>query len=180
MALTKSLPIGSKNFTGSTIVTSRSSLFKDIDLSFDIKPGVKQTNGNFKGDVYKKNEIAAVKQSVQNLILTNYYEKPFQPFFGGNIRSMLFENMEAYDKLTMTGMIFDAITVWEPRAKVEEIKYVEGADVTVVRVPSLKVNQERIYNENLSDKNTISVTIVFRIQDIEELIQVTTNLNRLR
>ena len=37
------------------------------------------------GDIYKKQDVAAVIQSVGNILLTNHNEKPFDPFFGGNI-----------------------------------------------------------------------------------------------
>ena len=38
-----------------------------------------------------KNE-AAIKESVKNIVLYNFYEKPFDPGFGGNIIGLLFEN----------------------------------------------------------------------------------------
>ena len=38
-----------------------------------------------------KNEDA-IKASVKNIVLYNFYEKPFDPFFGGNIIGLLFEN----------------------------------------------------------------------------------------
>ena len=63
-------------------LVSRSRGFSDLDLLFANKPN---------GEIYKKIDAAAVKQSVKNLVLTNYYEKPFQPYFGTNIRDMLFE-----------------------------------------------------------------------------------------
>ena len=50
----------------STIRTSRVSTFNDIDLTFEKKPS---------GDVYKKSDAAAVKQSVKNIISTNRLEK---------------------------------------------------------------------------------------------------------
>ena len=45
--------------------TSRSVSYKDIDLTFAAKAS---------GDVFKKNDAAAVKQSVKNVILTNFGE----------------------------------------------------------------------------------------------------------
>ena len=35
----------------------------------------------------------AVKESIKNLILTDRGERLMQPYIGGNIRAMLFENM---------------------------------------------------------------------------------------
>ena len=59
--------------------------YKDLDLFFSRKNG---TN-----DIEKITDIEAVKRSVRNLVLTNFYEKPFHPEIGSGIRNMLFENM---------------------------------------------------------------------------------------
>ena len=45
----------------SSILTSREKKYSDIDLLFDKKPS---------GDIYKKQEAAAVKQSVKNIVST--------------------------------------------------------------------------------------------------------------
>ena len=59
MARVRSFEDGNLN---STIRTSRLQNFSDIDLLFDKKPS---------GDIYKKTDAAAVKQSVKNIISTN-------------------------------------------------------------------------------------------------------------
>ena len=61
-----------------TLVTARNRVFKDIDLSIAKKPS---------GDIFKKQDAAAVKQSVKNILLTNRNEKPFTPNFGGDLNS---------------------------------------------------------------------------------------------
>ena len=66
----------------SSIIGSRTKVYKDIDLTFAAKPS---------GEIFKKTDAAAVKQAVKNLMLTNYFEKPFQPLFGANLRDMLFD-----------------------------------------------------------------------------------------
>ena len=48
--------------------------YKDLDLFFSRKNG---TN-----DIEKITDIEAVKRSVRNLVLTNFYEKPFHPEIG--------------------------------------------------------------------------------------------------
>ena len=84
----------------SSIITSRSKIFRDIDLSFTAKPN---------GEIYVKRDAAAVTQALKNLIQTNYYEKPFQPFFGGNIRSMLFELADEESEDELREQIIDPI-----------------------------------------------------------------------
>ena len=52
--------------------TDRSSqVYSDIDLFFGPKIGSK--------DISKLTDFTAVKRSVRNLVLTNFYEKPFHP-----------------------------------------------------------------------------------------------------
>ena len=43
------------------------------------------------GDVVVRTDAEAVKRSVRNIILTNHYERPFKPGFGGSIRELLFD-----------------------------------------------------------------------------------------
>ena len=62
-------------------------VFKDIPLSFTAHP----VTGNVKALTNRD----AVKQSVKNIVLTNFYERPYSPNLGGNILSQLFENMDS-------------------------------------------------------------------------------------
>lgn len=83
MAVTKSLSIEDRNLNSITrIVSKKTTAYKDIDLTMTPKSN---------GDIFKKVDAAAVKQAVKNLILTNWYEKPFKPYFGSNIAGLLFE-----------------------------------------------------------------------------------------
>ena len=68
------------NLSVSTLIGTRTKLYKDIDLTFANKPS---------GEIFKKESAAAVKQAVKNLMLTNHFEKPFQPRFGANFRDLL-------------------------------------------------------------------------------------------
>ena len=61
-----------------------------------------------------KNE-AAIKESVKNIVLYNFYEKPFDPFFGGNIIGLLFENSTPTMVLEVKNRIEQSIEINEPR-----------------------------------------------------------------
>ena len=61
-----------------------------------------------------KNE-AAIKESVKNIVLYNFYEKPFDPFFGGNIIGLLFENSTPTMELEVKSRIERSIEIYEPR-----------------------------------------------------------------
>lgn len=89
MALKRVTP----GLTDTTLVTGKKIRNSDIDLTFNTKAGALNEEGVMQGDIYKKHDAAAVIQAVENILLTNHFEKPFNPFFGGNLRAMLFETV---------------------------------------------------------------------------------------
>ena len=86
-------------------LTSKS--FKDFSLTFD-KNAV--TN-----DILALKNEAAIKESVMNIVLYNFYEKPFDPFFGGNIIGLLFENSTPTMELEVKNRIENSVEIHEPR-----------------------------------------------------------------
>ena len=86
-------------------LTSKS--FRDFSLTFE-KNAV--TN-----DILALKNEAAIKESVKNIVLYNFYEKPFDPFFGGNIIGLLFENSTPTMELEVKNRIEQSIEVHEPR-----------------------------------------------------------------
>ena len=81
--------------------------FRDFSLTFE-KNAV--TN-----DILSLKNEAAIKESVKNIVLYNFYEKPFDPFFGGNIIGLLFENSTPTMVLEVKNRIERAIEIYEPR-----------------------------------------------------------------
>lgn len=148
MATTRVLAKEDGNLSQSTLIGSRRKEYKDIDLSFTAKPN---------GEIFVKKEAAAVKQAVKNLILTDYFEKPFEPFYGGNIRALLFELADDEVEEETRENIIRAINAYEPRAIVREV--------------SVSYQEER---------NSISIYIEFQVINTEEVVTFTTSLSRLR
>lgn len=148
MATTRVLAKEDGNLSQSTLIGGRRKEYKDIDLSFTAK-----TNG----EIFVKKEAAAVKQAVKNLILTDYFEKPFEPFYGGNIRALLFELADDEVEEETRENIIRAINAYEPRAIVREV--------------SVSYQEER---------NSISIYIEFQVINTEEVVTFTTSLSRLR
>ena len=72
--------------------------------------------------------IEAVINSVKNLILTNHYERPFQPDLGSNIRRLLFENADAITASLLEREIQQTIENFEPRARVKDIRVIAKFD----------------------------------------------------
>ena len=86
-------------------LTSKS--FRDFSLTFE-KNAV--TN-----DILALKNEAAIKEAVKNIDLYNFYEKPFNPFFGGNIIGLLFENSTPSMELEIKNRIEQSIETQEPR-----------------------------------------------------------------
>lgn len=124
-------------------------VFKDIPLSFTAHP----VTGNVKALVNRD----AVKQSVKNIVLTNFYERPYSPNLGGDIISQLFENMDPITEYNIAKNIRQALDNYEPRAIIDEIK-----------------------SDFFQDQNAINITITFRVRNNAEPISVNVLLDRIR
>ena len=148
MAIRRVLSTEDGNLQKSTLISSRTVDYLDIDLTFAKRPS---------GDIYKKKDAAAVKQSIKNLLLTDFYEKPFQPFFGANLRAMLFELADEDTEDEVEENIINAINKYEPRAEI--------LTITVNVLP---------------DQNDMRVSVYFKIINTQETVTFTTNLSRLR
>ena len=74
------------------------------------------------GQLNKKTNEDAVKQSVRNLLLTDHYERPFQPKIGSNLRALLFENWTPALQLQCEKYIEEVATATKPKIVVKRIK----------------------------------------------------------
>tara|TARA_B100000686_G_scaffold199011_1_gene205802 strand:+ start:39 stop:452 length:414 start_codon:yes stop_codon:yes gene_type:complete len=106
--------------------------WSDLDLNFQAHPITK--------DIVKKKDIEAVKRSVKNLVLTNRYERPFNPEFGSGILAMLFEPVSPTSSVVLKQRILEVIENYEPRAIVNGIEIFgdidrNGYEVTIVFTP---------------------------------------------
>lgn len=84
--------------------------YKDLDLSFTPHP--------IKKDVNIFVDDTAIINSVKNLLLTNHYERPFNPDLGSNVRKLLFENIDAVTAIMIEREITQTIANFEPRVSV--------------------------------------------------------------
>jgi phage baseplate assembly protein W len=88
--------------------------YKDLDLNFKAHPVTK--------DVIKRTGNAAIIGALRNLILTNLYEKPFQPSFGSRVRGLLFEEVSFITANVLQTELSNAIANFEPRVGIDAIK----------------------------------------------------------
>ena len=124
-------------------------VFKDINLSLARHP--------ITGDIATLTNVEAVKRSVRNLINTNFYERPFHPEIGSNVRSILFEPVSPIVASVLERHVKDVIENFEPR-----------------------VNLTNVFVDSLVDSNELQIRIQyeitglpFPIQNIEFLLQPT-------
>lgn len=95
------------------IVTSRQPDYSDLDLDFLPHPTT--------GDVLVKTGADAIKRSVRNLILTNFYEKPFRPGIGSGALKFLFENVNPLTTTFLKNAIIEVIRNYEPRVEIYDV-----------------------------------------------------------
>lgn len=86
-------------------------IYSDLDLTFNRLPG---TN-----DVAMRYDDQSVIASVRNLLLTNFYERPFQPYLGSNVDKLLFEPVNDLTANILETEIRNVINNYEPRVTID-------------------------------------------------------------
>jgi hypothetical protein len=132
-----------------TTTTNVTREFRDLDLNFNIHPVRKDINKHV-GD-------KAIINSVKNLLSTNNYERLFNPIFGGNIRRLLFENLDMVTAIRVEKEIYTTIQNYEPRVSLQRVTVIPDYD-----------------------NNAFSVRVEFNIVNRPEPVTITFQLERLR
>jgi phage baseplate assembly protein W len=95
-------------------------IYSDLDLTFKKLP---VTN-----DVALSYDEQAVVRSVRNLLLTGFYERPFQPNIGSNLNKLLFEPADQLTSNLIQSEVRDVISNFEPRVTVNTINVTISPD----------------------------------------------------
>jgi len=132
-----------------TPLTNQSEFFSDLSTNFEEHPDTH--------DLMRLKNDEAVKRSIKNLILTNKYERPFQPNVGSNLRKYLFEDISPTTSLNLQNEIKTTIENYEPRAS--------NIDVTV---------------SPYIDENAYVVNILFYLINSSTPVSLNTILYRVR
>lgn len=98
-----------------------------------------------------------VMQALHNLVMTNQGERLFNPLYGCDIRSLLFENITPQTESLLREKITVAIENFEPRAKIVEI-----------------------ITEGVPDENAYYVSLTFTTINKQEPITMDFILSRIR
>lgn len=130
-------------------IIARDPNYSDLDLDFIAHPTT--------GDVVKKYGDDAIKRSIRNLIMTNFYDKPFRPGVGSNVTKLLFENSTPIVKNLISGAITEMVNNYEPR----------------IRIRKIDVN----FSET---DNAYNITIFFTIVNTSQPVTINLFLERIR
>jgi phage baseplate assembly protein W len=146
------LYIGGKQITGKldqARVVSKKKPWSDLDLSLKIHP--------IRKDIIPLKDDAAIKNAVKNLLISNFYERPFQDDLGANLRGLLYEPADVITEIELRDNIYDVLSKYEPRISVTSIGITD-----------------------LSDVNSYNVTVYFNIKEYDSADTVEIVLRRLR
>lgn len=100
--------------------------FQDLAISFKANP----STGDF-GVVKNEN---AIKQSVRNLILTEFGERPFQEEIGSRVNALLFEPWDPFSVDALKSEIFNCLTRLEPRIECTGVEVRDDSDINAVQI----------------------------------------------
>jgi len=98
------------------------------------------------GDVSTLTDVADVKRSVRNLVLTNEFDRPFHPEIASHVRDLLFQPFTAITYNLLRNRIDKVLEIYEPRA-------------TLTRI---EIDDREFQN---MDNNTLSVKIFFTLNN---------------
>ena len=132
-----------------TPISKKPNLYSDFHKDLRISPISK--------DIALLKDEDAVKQSIKNLILTDPGERLMQPYVGGGIRVLLFENITPGTLKVIENRCLDTIKIYEPRAEI--------IDVTA---------------SSIYDDNKVNVNIRFYIKNVDRPISLDLILERIR
>ena len=97
------------NTSKSSIITARRKEFRDLDLSLTLHPTKK--------DIMPLRDDQAIKNSLKNLLVSNFFEISFQPDLGANLMGVLFEPPSIITEIVLRDSINRVIADHEPRVK---------------------------------------------------------------
>ena len=135
--------------TVKTPFSKKQSLYADFKKNLAISPISK--------DLALIKDDEAVKQSIKNLVLTDPGERLMQPFIGGGIRALLFENITPAVLNLIENQVKSTINTYEPRADI------------------INVTASSKY-----DDNTVNIVVNFYIRNTNEPIKLDLILTRVR
>ena len=100
--------------------------YKDINFDFTANPVT--------GDVATVKDAVSVKRGIRNVLLTENYERLFNPEFGSGVINILFEPMTPITAQRLEDEVASAINAWEERAEIININVISEEEHNRYRV----------------------------------------------
>ena len=111
--------------------------YTDIDLY--LTKNELTNNADFKYD------LAAISQSIKNIVLTNKKEKLFDAGFGGNVYDLLYNEYSDLELAQKSSELAAVIQLYEPRAIVTALNITDsGTGSWIVNITYSPVYDQRI------------------------------------
>ena len=90
--------------------------YRDLNFDFSANPVT--------GDVATVKDAVSVKRGIRNVLLTENYERLFNPEFGSGVKNILFEPMTPITAQRLEDEVASAINAWEQRAEIININVI--------------------------------------------------------
>lgn len=107
-------------------ITANQKGYKDLDLSLKIHP--------IRKDIIPLKDDNAIKNAIKNLLVSNFYERPFSVDKGANLRGLLFEPNDALTRIELRENIAQCIKKYEPRVITKFVKIIDDGDNNAYRI----------------------------------------------
>jgi phage baseplate assembly protein W len=101
-------------------VVSKKKAWRDLDLGLTVHP--------IRKDIIPLKDDAAIKNAVRNLLVTNAYERPFQPSLGANLKGFLFEPGDAITRINIKNRVSQTLKRHEPRIAVTDVDVIDRSE----------------------------------------------------
>jgi len=118
-----------KSITGDTSkarVVSKRKPHRDLDLSLKIHP--------IRKDIIPLKDDNAIKNALRNLLVSNFYDRPFAIDKGANLKGLLFEPADVFTKIALRKNIETVIEKYEPRVAIREIVINDEPEMNAYRI----------------------------------------------
>tara|TARA_R100000951_G_scaffold116132_1_gene126661 strand:+ start:1334 stop:1750 length:417 start_codon:yes stop_codon:yes gene_type:complete len=132
---------------------------REIDKNDDIFVGIEFPLDHSVQGFFRKTKTIRqqVKSNIRNLLLTERGERLFQPNFGSNLKSLLFEQITSETLLNVENDVRESITTWLPYVILNNVFVIQDE-----RNPNLILTSIE-YSTNLEPNALDTITFQFEV-----------------
>jgi hypothetical protein len=119
--------------------------YTDIDLYL--------SKNEITNDINLKLDIAAISQSIKNIVLTTKGEKLFDSGFGGGAYDMVYEHLSPLRLRLKESELKAILALYEPRATIQDINITDSG----LGYWEIKITYAPVYDQSVTRDITITV-----------------------